>query len=64
MDDTARAIAHAREDAVAEKADAARQSADPAAPHMSRPGKSGGRPVFGGGPAAAPSTKRPKHPGG
>jgi hypothetical protein len=67
LDDTAKAIARARDEAKAEKAAESESSARPASdvtkPHLARLAK-GLAPTKPGGPPPAPSTKRPKMGGG
>ncbi len=66
LDETAKAIARARESvSVSDKASEPKPATD-AAPKRSlfHGGKGGGRPAATGGPAPSPSTKRPKQPGG
>jgi hypothetical protein len=64
MDDTARAIAQSRKVTRADRSDANPSlTATNSKPSTSRAARVGGRPLTHG-PVPAPSTKRPKHPGG
>jgi hypothetical protein len=64
MDDTAKAIARAREAEVPDKPTGPERTADSLPKRsMIHGGKGGGRPAAGG-PLPSPSTKRPKQPGG